>query len=247
MFKLALNAGHGYETAGKRCLKEIDPYETREYALNKRICDKIQDILSGFDGIEILRIDNGNDIPIQKRAAAANFFGADFYLAVHHNAGINGGSGGGAEAYVYLKVDELTKAWQKEIYESTVAHTGLKGNRAQPLRSADLGECRMTRMPAVLLECGFMDSTDDTPVILTEDFARRAAEGCAEAIVSRAGLTKKTTAQNPESEDKKDIETLAREVIMGLWGNGKERKDRIAAAGYDYSAVQSRVNDLFKK
>lgn len=242
MFKLALNAGHGYETPGKRCLKTIDPYETREYALNKRVCDKIEKFLSDFDGIQILRIDNGSDIPIYKRASAANAFGADLYLSVHHNAGINGGSGGGTEAYVYLKVDSLTKAWQKEIYESAVSHNGLSGNRAQPLKSADFGECRMTRMPAVLLECGYMDSTADTPLILTDDFAQKTAQGCARAIISRAGLAKKDSA-----EDKKGIETLAREVILGLWGNGKERKERLTAAGYDYFAVQSRVNALFKK
>lgn len=37
---------------------------------------------------------------------------------------------------------------------------------------------------------------------------------------------------------------LAREVIAGKWGNGAERKRRLAAAGYDYAAVQGRVNEL---
>jgi hypothetical protein len=30
MFKIALNAGHGLYTAGKRCLKALDPKETIE-------------------------------------------------------------------------------------------------------------------------------------------------------------------------------------------------------------------------
>lgn len=42
MFKLALDAGHGLYTAGKRCLKSLDPNETREWVLNNRICNKIQ-------------------------------------------------------------------------------------------------------------------------------------------------------------------------------------------------------------
>ena len=41
MFKIALNAGHGLKTAGKRCLKSIDPNETREWVLNSRIEEKI--------------------------------------------------------------------------------------------------------------------------------------------------------------------------------------------------------------
>ncbi len=42
----------------------------------------------------------------------------------------------------------------------------------------------------------------------------------------------------------KSIDTLAREVINGKWGNGEERKSRLATAGYDYHAVQARVNQL---
>lgn len=42
----------------------------------------------------------------------------------------------------------------------------------------------------------------------------------------------------------KSIDTLAREVIRGDWGNGVDRKNRLEKAGYDYSAVQKRVNEL---
>lgn len=42
---------------------------------------------------------------------------------------------------------------------------------------------------------------------------------------------------------------LAVEVIQGKWGNGRERKDRLTEAGYDYYAVQAIVNErlLVKK
>ena len=42
----------------------------------------------------------------------------------------------------------------------------------------------------------------------------------------------------------KSIETIAKEVIQGKWGNGKDRKERLTAAGYDYTAVQKKVNEL---
>lgn len=44
----------------------------------------------------------------------------------------------------------------------------------------------------------------------------------------------------------KSIDTIAREVIRGEWGNGQDRKNRLTAAGYNYSAVQKRVNELLK-
>ncbi len=52
----------------------------------------------------------------------------------------------------------------------------------------------------------------------------------------KATTTKKT----------KSVDELAKEVIRGDWGNGEERKKKLTAAGYDYSAVQSRVNELLK-
>ncbi|EPA0898602.1 N-acetylmuramoyl-L-alanine amidase [Enterococcus faecalis] len=45
---------------------------------------------------------------------------------------------------------------------------------------------------------------------------------------------------------KKTVTELAKEVIAGKWGNGQDRKNRLNAAGYDYTAVQDKVNELLK-
>jgi len=50
--------------------------------------------------------------------------------------------------------------------------------------------------------------------------------------------------ENPEPEQKKTVEELAREVINGAWGNGEQRKRALEAAGYDYFAVQAEVNKI---
>ena len=42
----------------------------------------------------------------------------------------------------------------------------------------------------------------------------------------------------------KSVDELAREVLQGKWGNGAERKKRLEAAGYDYAAVQKKINQL---
>ena len=48
----------------------------------------------------------------------------------------------------------------------------------------------------------------------------------------------------PAPKPSKSVDELAKEVIRGDWGNGQERKDRLTAAGYNYSAVQARVNEM---
>ena len=45
---------------------------------------------------------------------------------------------------------------------------------------------------------------------------------------------------------RKSIDEVATEVIRGKWGDGADRKARLTQAGYDYSAVQARVNQLLK-
>lgn len=54
----------------------------------------------------------------------------------------------------------------------------------------------------------------------------------------------RTTLHGSSTSTKKSIDTIAREVIAGQWGNGADRKNRLTAAGYDYNAVQKRVNEL---
>ena len=49
------------------------------------------------------------------------------------------------------------------------------------------------------------------------------------------------------TEPTKTIWEIAEEVIKGKWGVGKERKSRLASAGYDYEIIQKIVNDKLKK
>ena len=196
MFKIALNAGHGKYTAGKRCLKSLDPNETREWTLNSRICQKIEEKLKNYSDIEVLRLDDktGNtDIPLKQRTDKANAFGADFYLSLHHNAGINGGIGGGIETYTYIKASKESSDWQDDLYSALIRYTNLKGNRSNGKRQKNLHEVRESKMPAVLVECGFMDSVTDVPIILSDEFAENVANACSEVIVKRAGLKKKAS------------------------------------------------------
>lgn len=197
--KIAIDAGHGLKTSGKRCLKSIDPDETREWTLNSRVAEQVCAHLEQ-SGAETLRVDDTSgavDAALGTRTGRANAWGADYYISIHHNAGIGGGSGGGAVVFVYSgshsgKSDIL----QKNVYDGLIGETGAFGNRAAPLAESNLYVLRHTNMPAVLVECGFMDSTTDTPMILTEAFAAKAAKGIAKGICRTAGIA---FAEKPES------------------------------------------------
>lgn len=201
MFKLALDAGHGINTPGRRVPAQLDPAQTREWQLNDRVGDYIEQELAGYDGIEILRLDDSDDgsedVAMARRVEAANDFGADVCLSFHHNAAGKTFSGGGITAYAHPKARAESFAWRDEIYEALIEQTGLAGNRTNPKATGNFQILRETKMAAALFELGFMDSTQDAPKILTEEYARACARAAAAVVVRRAGLVKKPAPQSP--------------------------------------------------
>lgn len=199
MFKLALSAGHWVGTY-KGCPKSLDPNQTDEWTLNSRICNKMQAILNDYDGIEVLRTDDTTgktNIDLSDRCDAANKWKANFYLSIHHNGGIKGGKGGGIVAFVHPQASKTSKEWQTALYDAAIAATGLRGNRSNPKPTKNLQEMREANMPSVLMECGFMDSATDCPIILTEEFADKMAQAFCDVIIERSGATKKVVVVEP--------------------------------------------------
>ena len=100
-FILALDAGHYLATPGKRCLKSLDPKETREWILNDRVTRYQQERARMYEGLIAVRVDDltgRTETTLAERVALANAIDADLYLSNHHNAGMNGKSGGGCVA-----------------------------------------------------------------------------------------------------------------------------------------------------
>lgn len=248
-FKLALSAGHYLYTAGKRCLKSLDSKETREWWLNDRIADRIEVLLKAYDGIEVKRLDDTTgkkDVSLKTRSDTANKWKANFYLAIHHNAGIKGGTGGGIQAYAYNgSVPQETLSWQKDLYNELIKLTGLKGNRSNGCPRADLHECREPSMHAIILELGFMDSKTDVPIILTQDFAYKCAQACVNVIVRKAKLKKKVATPTVGSTYK--VVTSINKYATAADAKAKTNPKGTYAAGtyYIYNKYPNGLNGVY--
>lgn len=191
MFKIAIDAGHGLYTGGKRCSASLDSKQTREWWLNDRIADRLEALLGNYD-CEVLRVDDTTgltDVPLKNRTDKANAWGADVYISIHHNAGANGSTSGGTVVFYYPtgKCKEIAT----RMYNSIVAKTGLVGNRSAKI-SGNIGYhvLRKTKMVALLLENGFMDSKVDVPIILSAEHAENTAQGLLNFLVSEYKLNK---------------------------------------------------------
>ena len=55
-----------------------------------------------------------------------------------------------------------------------------------------------------------------------------------------------TVEETPKTSSTKSVGEIAKEVISGKWGNGAERREKLTDAGYDYSVIQKKVNEMLK-
>ena len=68
--------------------------------------------------------------------------------------------------------------------------------------------------------------------------------GCGVPKYSKKAPIKPST--KPAKPAKKTVDELAKEVLAGKWGSGTTRKKKLEAAGYDYTAVQKKVNEILE-
>lgn len=219
---VAIDAGHGKHTAGKRCLKSLDPNETREWTLNSRIAAKVCARLEAA-GVTALRMDDitgESDVALSERTAKANAAGCALYVSIHHDSGVDGGAGGGVTVFSHPKGSAKAVTLRDAVYEHVMKTGGLRGNRANPRMPADFYVLRKTSMPAVLIECGFMDSKTDVPVILTDAYAENAARGIAEGVCQVLGVKTLKEAEDVGKDTKEIPSAWAAESWAWAKDNG---------------------------
>jgi N-acetylmuramoyl-L-alanine amidase len=130
-------------------------------------------------------------IALGERAKMANVWGADYFISIHFNAG----GGTGIETFALApggQGEKLANIVQISLISTTrMANRGVKFANFQVLRD--------TKMPAILIEGGFVDSTD-ADKIKTEDYKRNFARGATKGICGAAGMTWK----DPYSKTEED-------------------------------------------
>lgn len=227
------------KTLGKRCLKSIDPAQTREWYLNDRIADAVQKILASYD-CTVIRVDDttgAKDVSLFNRVKAANNANADIYISIHHNAGINGGTGGGTVVY-YCSTKAERKKQAKRLYDSIVNRTGLVGNRSQKVINNGFYVIKNTKMPAFLIENGFMDSQTDVPVILSENHAVKTAQGVVAFLAKELSL-KSVGGSTPDSAQSTVFNGLDYSPVFDAAQYAARYIDLQEAFGNDASALFS--------
>lgn len=237
--KVFISAGHGGYDSGAvgNGFKEKD--------LNLSIALACGNYLKS-KGVEIQmsRVKDEND-DLNQEVRESNAFGPDLAVSIHNNAG----GGDGVETW-YSIVGGLGKTCAENIL-AEVVKIGQNSRGAKTRKGSNgrdyYGFIRQTKAPAVIVECAFVDNSNDIQIIDTEPERVAMGEAIAKGILKTLGIDYSTPsiAQTPAPAPvAKSIEEVAKDVINGKYGNGEDRKNAIINAGYDYNAVQAKVNEI---
>lgn len=224
-YKIAIDAGHGLGTAGKRT-----PAGEREWTFNNMVAVAAIAELRTYSNVEILRVDDPSgrtDVPLSTRAAKANAWGADIYISIHHNA--NTGKWGtwtGSETFVMSGSTASSGSMKlaRLVHPQLVKAMGLKD---RGIKAANFAVLRETKMPAILTEGGYMDSTIDIVKMRNSTTMRNQGIYIAQGAAAYFGAKKKSGAvdqvSNPSVDPMKkgylgegDAGTAVKELQQGL-------------------------------
>lgn len=125
------------------------------------------------------------------------------------------------------------------------------GSSVRTLRRKDRGE-DVKHMQEMLITCGYSCGPAGADGIFgTGTFvalcAFQKASGIAVDGIYGPKSAKALETAYAQCKTRKSVDTIAREVIAGKWGSGRDRIDRLEKAGYDATQIQHRVNELLRR
>ena len=210
-YLVAIDAGHGINTAGKRSVKlSSDLYidgvlirkkgqTIKEYEWNKAVSEYLAAALKrcGINTMYTADMTGKTDIPLNSRANTANKKGADILISNHYNA--IGSCAKWQSKIKGLLVLRTKNCSEKSIKLGKLAVKHLKKDidyeysyglmRDVDMSGFTLAILRQTTMPAILIEYGFMDYWNEAKLMLDKKHQEKCAEAVCKEVCEYFGVT----------------------------------------------------------
>ena len=249
--KVGIYCGHGTQTNGA-----WDPGAT--YGSEKE-ATRMLPITEAFvkyakiNGFEVVTDVPKNNINMIEQVKKSEANDVDVHISIHCDwYKASSGSFG-----LYCKGSKQGKKLATCLNTYVKGMTGIRSKGI--IARTDLYELNKTSMVACVFECGSIkaDRYEWDTAKEADEYGKALCKGLCKyygiTFVEKKATTTKapvkattTTAAKKTSTTKKSVTEIAKEVIAGKWGNGETRKKKLTAAGYDYNAVQKKVNELLK-
>lgn len=228
--KIAIDDGHGMETAGKRTPAFSDGSVMRENEFNRAVVSYLHDelIRNGFS--VVLTAPEDCDTSLSTRVDRANDAHADYFVSVHANAFGNGwNDANGVESFVHALNDAKTTSLARCVQHELVRETGLRDRGVK--ENPTLYVLRKTTMPAVLCECGFMTNVIEAKLLKSDAYRKKCAVAICRGICSYTGKV---------YQEEKSLVSIGSVIIE----NRTEDVDLILHEGRNYLSARD-VGEMF--
>ncbi|MDQ0220012.1 N-acetylmuramoyl-L-alanine amidase [Peribacillus cavernae] len=232
--KIILDAGHGYQTSGKRT-----PDGMQEYEFNRAVASHAKLLLDKHEGVTVhFTHSDHEDTPLRQRTDRANVLKADVFVSIHANAFGNGSwnDACGIETFVYTSkpIESLTLA--EKIQSNMTAMTGLSD---RGVKAANFHVLRETICPSILVECGFMTNLHESALLHSDEYRKICAKAIVKSIVEQFQLNSEKASFNNQKKVQ-DGTTMYR-VQAGAFKNRKNAEElvkQLKQAGFESTIIQ---------
>ncbi len=172
--KIFIDPGHGGTDPGGT---RYNDQGMTEKEINLDIALKMKCILTER-GHDIMMSRNEDiNVSLVERVDMANDWFANYFISIHCNS-VSSPSANGVET-LYYPTSVTGQAFAAEVQEQLVLQTKLVNRGIKP---RDLYVLRKTRMPAVLVEVGFLTNPLENELLNSEEFRSKCARAIADGV-----------------------------------------------------------------
>lgn len=178
-FTIVIDAGHGGKDSGA-----VSVNNRYEKTLNLGIANKVAELAKNEPKLNIV-LTRSTDVflELSERVSIANNLNADLFVSIHGNSIDGKPSVGGTETY-YYRSD--SKAFAEVMHKYLMKGTELKD---RGVKIASHHVTRNTKMPAILLEIGFLSNSTEENKMYTEAFQYQVAQQIVNGLKAYLGLS----------------------------------------------------------
>lgn len=172
-----------------------------------------------------------SEVWIDERVRGANEYNADIAVDIHYNAG----GGDGAEVY-YTKNGGVGKTLAENIL-AEVKKIG-QNSRGAKTKLGSNGKdyfafIRETKMPAVLVECAFLDNKNDVKIVDTAAERKAMGEAIAKGIMKTFGIADKTSVTSSKKDEPRKTLYTVQVGAFSSYENAEKLKQKLQKAGFE--------------
>lgn len=176
---IVVDAGHGGKDLGTN--SKSPHYEEKELTLDTAFL--VEHYLQKMGYRTVLTRSEDVFIPLAKRAAIANDLGSKVFVSVHYNSAPSA-EAHGIEVFYYNSEKKRERSRESQDLADSVLDEVIRITRAKSrgVKHGDLHVVRETKMPAVLIEGGFLTNSRERQKIFEARYRQQLAWGVAKGI-----------------------------------------------------------------